>query len=76
MLLWQLILRRSVRNFSTTFQMYKYGLKVGQTNTTERVEDRYVIDFESLKAPQRSFDFSPPNVQISVSTTNHKLTRK
>ena len=41
------ILRQAVRDLSTTFQMSKCGLKVTQTTTTVRFDDRYVIGFKN-----------------------------
>ena len=34
-------------NFPRTFQMYKCGIKVRQTTTTEYFDDQYVIDFKN-----------------------------
>ena len=58
MLLRQLILRQLVRDFSTTFQMYKCGLKVRQTTATECFDDRTWLILRTKKFLEETTNFS------------------
>ena len=58
-----------------SFQIYASGpkMRAPQSNTST-IGTRLIL--RTKKARRGNSDFSPPNVQIPVSASNHKLTRK